>query len=108
MFHMITDNLQAYRRAVASTATAQSITRLNPHSSNIDELVNCQADEQLKLDGLMSIIVMAIKDAAAEPPHNPFSINGDVNQPATIICNNSMMGEYENQPDHSPPPPERD
>ena len=56
MFHMITDNLQAYRRAVASTATAQSITRLNPHSSNIDELVNCRADEQLKLDGLMSIV----------------------------------------------------
>ena len=90
MFHMITDNLQAYRRAVASTATAQSITRLNPHSSNIDELVNCQADEQLKLDGLMSIIVMAIKEAAAEQPHNPFSVNDDVNQP-----------------DHSPPPPKR-
>ena len=83
MWHLITDNLQAYRRAVAATATAQSITRLNPHSIHIDELVNCQADEQHKLDGLMSIIGMAIKAAAAEPPHNPFSLNGDVNQPDT-------------------------
>ena len=24
---------------------------------------------------------IAVKAAAAEPPHNPFSINGDVNQP---------------------------
>lgn len=81
MWHIITDNIEAYRRAVASTATAQSITKLNPHSTNIDELVNCQADEQLKLDSLKSIIGMAIKDAAAQEPHNPFSINGDVNQP---------------------------
>ena len=108
MFHMITDNLQAYRRAVASTATAQSITRLNPYSTNIDELVNCQADEQLKLDSLMGIIGMAIKEAAAKPAHNPFSINGDVNQPSTMICNNGMMTPDINQPDHSPPPPKRD
>ena len=81
MWHIISDNIEAYRRAVASTATAQSITKLNPHSTNIDELVNCQADEQLKLDSLKSIIGMAIKDAAAQEPHNPFSINGDVNQP---------------------------
>jgi hypothetical protein len=31
----------------------------------------------------MSIIGMAIKAAAAEPPHNPFSLNNDVNQPDT-------------------------
>jgi|13_taG_2_1085334.scaffolds.fasta_scaffold36662_2 hypothetical protein len=109
MFHIITDNIQAYRRAVAATATAQSITRLNPHSTNIDELVNCQADEQLKLDGLMSIIGAVVKNAAAEPPHNPFSINGDVNQPSTMICNNSMMSQDENEyGSHSPPPPKSD
>ena len=109
MFHIITDNLQAYRRAVASTATAQSITRLNPHSSNIDELVNCRADEQLKLDGLMSIIGVAIKAAAAKQPHNPFSINGDINQPSGIICANGMMGQEENEyGSPSPPPPKSD
>ena len=47
----------------------------------MEELQSCREEEQLRLDGLMSIIVMTVKAAAAEPPHNPFSINGDVNQP---------------------------
>ena len=95
MFHMITDNIQAYRMAVSATAHAQCVSRLNPLGKNIDELVNCEADEQLKLDGLMNIIGMAIREAAAQPPHNPFSMNGDVNQPDTI------------EPDTFPPPPRR-
>ena len=90
MFHMINDNLEAYRRAVADTANAQAITRLNPHSGNQTHYRNCVEEEQIRLDGLMSVIRMVIQDAAEQHPHNPFSINGDVNQP-----NNS-------------PPPRRD
>ena len=96
MFHMITDNLKAYRRAVADTARAQTITTINPSSANNEEYRNCYEEEQLRLDGLMSLIGMAIKDAAAREPHNPFSINGDVNQPAT------------NEHGSFPPPPKRD
>ena len=91
MFHMITDNIQAYRMAVSATTHAQCVSRLNPLGKNIDE-----ADEQLKLDGLMNIIGIAIRQAAAEEPHNPFSINGDVNQPDT------------NEHGSFPPPPKRD
>ena len=83
MFHLIDINLQAYRRAVADTAKARAIFQLNPHSKNNDSLVSCQEEEQRAYDGVTSIIVMAIKEAAMASPHNPFSINGDVNQPDT-------------------------
>ena len=109
MFHMITDNIQAYRMAVSATTHAQCVSRLNPLGKNIDELVNCEADEQLKLDGLMNIIGIAIRQAAAQPPHNPFSINGDVNQPSSVMCNNTMMSEPDtNEHGTFPPPPKRD
>lgn len=88
MFHMITDNLEAYRRAVADTAKAQTICKINPHSDNHDNYSDCFMEEQTRKDGLVSVIVMAIKEAAKKPPHNPFSINGDVNQP-TIRANAS-------------------
>tara|TARA_R100000458_G_C8153657_1_gene160409 strand:- start:121 stop:384 length:264 start_codon:yes stop_codon:yes gene_type:complete len=80
---MINDNLEAYRRAVADTAKARAIFRLNPHSNNNDNLVSCMEEEQLRLDGLMSVIRMVIQDAAEQQPHNPFSINSDVNQPSS-------------------------
>lgn len=83
MFHMITDNLESYRHAVAETAKAKAICRLNPHSDNHDEYRNCYLEEQLRLDGLMSVIRMVIQNAAEQEPHNPFSINGDVNQPSS-------------------------
>ena len=95
MFHMITDNLDAYRMAVAATATAQSIVRLNPLGKNIDELVNCQADEQLKLDSIKSIIGLAIREAAAKEPHNPFSQP----DPSTVPTENKH-GSF-------PPPPRK-
>jgi len=81
MFHLIDINLQAYRRAKADTAKARAFFQLNPHSKNTDSLVSCQEEEQRAYDGLTSIIVMALKEAAMAQPHNPFSINGDVNQP---------------------------
>ena len=81
MMHMITDNITAYRYAIADRAKAEAIFKLNPLTQNMEELQSCREEEQLRLDGLMSIIVMTVKEAAAEPPHNPFSINGDVNQP---------------------------
>ncbi len=81
MWHMITDNIEAYRRAVADTAKAQTICKINPHSDNQQNYRDCFMEEQVRKDGLMSVIGLAVKEAAAEPPHNPFSINGDVNQP---------------------------
>tara|TARA_R110001583_G_scaffold8779_2_gene41565 strand:+ start:518 stop:886 length:369 start_codon:yes stop_codon:yes gene_type:complete len=121
MIHMITDNIDAYRMAVAATATAQSIVRLNPLGKNLDELVNCQADEQVKLDGLMNVIGIAIRQAAAAQPHNPFSINGDVNQDAAIAIATTSPLEYAvrtdpdirtttEQPEHTEhgPPPRED
>lgn len=83
MFHMINDNLEAYRRAVADTARARAICNLNPHAKNQAEYLNCSEEEQLRLDGLMSVIRMVIQDAAEQQPHNPFSINFDVNQPSS-------------------------
>ncbi|QDP63077.1 MAG: hypothetical protein GOVbin2277_4 [Prokaryotic dsDNA virus sp.] len=82
MLHMIDDNIEAYRRAVADTAKARAVFQLNPLGKHNDTLVSCMEEEQLRLDGLKSIIGMAIREAAAEEPHNPFSINGDVNQPS--------------------------
>ena len=59
----------------------QANSDVSQKAQNMEELQSCREEEQLRLDGLMSIIVMTVKAAAAEPPHNPFSINGDVNQP---------------------------
>lgn len=81
MFHIINDNIEAYRRAVTDTARSQGIMRLRPCDETIQELQSCREEEQIRLDGLLSVIGMAIQDAAAQAPHNPFSINGDVNQP---------------------------
>tara|TARA_R100000388_G_scaffold79059_1_gene57703 strand:- start:948 stop:1280 length:333 start_codon:yes stop_codon:yes gene_type:complete len=110
MIHMIDDNIEAYRRAVADTAKARTICQLQANLDNQDNLRSCIEEEQLRLDGLKSVIGMAIREAAAEEPHNPFAINGDVNQPVKFICNNGMFGESSNddgsQP--SPPPPRRD
>ena len=108
MIHMIDDNIQAYRRAVADTARALAITRLNPHADNQDTYRNCVEEEQIRLDGLWTVIRMAIQEAAAEPPHNPFSINGDVNQPSSFVCNNGMLTEPTNDNGSFPPPPTRD
>tara|TARA_R100000773_G_C4217276_1_gene115832 strand:+ start:1855 stop:2124 length:270 start_codon:yes stop_codon:yes gene_type:complete len=82
MIHMIDDNIEAYRRAVADTARARAVFQLNPHSENNDSLVSCLEEEQIRLDGLKSVIGMAIREYAAREPHNPFAINGDVNQPS--------------------------
>lgn len=78
---MIDDQIEAYRRAVAETAKARAVFKLNPHSDNNNSLVSCLEEEQLRLDGLRSVIGMAIREYAAREPCNPFSINGDVNQP---------------------------
>ena len=80
MFHMINDQIEAYRRAVRDTARAQCLTDLNPSSTNHQEYRNCFEEEQLRLDGLKSVIGMALQDYATQQPFNPFSINGDVNQ----------------------------
>ena len=78
MFHMITDNIAAYRRAVVSTVEAWNTVS---ETGDRDELNNCREEERIRYDGLVSVIIMEIKAAAADEPHNPFSINEDVNQP---------------------------
>ena len=121
MWHMITDNIEAYRRAVADTAKAQTICKIHPHSDNQQNYRDCFMEEQVRKDGLMSVIGLAVKEAAAEQPHNPFSMNRDVNQPnirahasgdidgvlqpGVHICNNSMQTPDSNTADTSPPPP---
>tara|TARA_R100000149_G_scaffold61990_1_gene31727 strand:- start:168 stop:437 length:270 start_codon:yes stop_codon:yes gene_type:complete len=82
MLHMIDDQIEAYRRAVADTAKARAVFQLNPHSDNNDNLVSCLEEEQLRLDGLKSVIRMVLQDYATQQPFNPFAINGDVNQPS--------------------------
>ena len=113
MIHMIDDNLQAYRRAVADTARALAITRLNPHSDNQDTYRNCVEEEQIRLDGLWTVIRMAIQEAAAEPPHNPFSINGNLNQPAVQPRSRLQQAmdddpQVRNSNGSFPPPPTRE
>jgi hypothetical protein len=83
MLHMIDDQIEAYRRAVADTAKAQTICQLQATLDNQDNLQSCHEEEQLRLDGLKSIIGMAIREYAAREPCNPFAINDDVNQPAS-------------------------
>ena len=80
MFHMIIDNIEAYRRAVRETARAQCMTDINPTSAHQQTYRDCYEEQVLRQDGLVSVIKMAIQEAAAAEPHNPFSINGDVNQ----------------------------
>jgi hypothetical protein len=113
MYHMIADNLEAYRRAVAETATAQATSRLNPTSANIDNLTSCQEEERVRCDGLMYVIRLAIQEAAAHPPHNPFSINGDVNQPDVQPRSRLQQAmdddpQIRNEHGSYPPPPKRD
>jgi len=79
MFHMITDNIAAYRRAVVSTVGAWNT--VSETGDIYEELNNCREEERIRYDGLVSVIMMEIKAAAADEPHNPFSINEDVNQP---------------------------
>jgi hypothetical protein len=82
MFHMITDNIEAYRRAVQATAKASFANDKAYNSHGLyQELTDCREEERIRYDGLVSVIIMEIKAAAADEPHNPFSINEDVNQP---------------------------
>ena len=87
----IVDNLIAYKRAIVDTTTAEL-------RKDWDEVASCREEETIRLDGLFAVIQIAINDAASDAPHNPFSINGDVNQPVSIICNNSMTNGPDVQP----------
>ncbi len=83
MLHMIDDQLTAYRIAVETRAKAE----VNWYNDDADatELRACREEEQLRLNGLQSVIGMAIREYAAREPCNPFSINGDVNQPPVAL-----------------------
>jgi len=71
--HMVIDNIIAYKRAIEATTTAQV-------HQDWEELMHCSEDEQLKLDGLLAVINIAIAEAARADPYSPDAINGDVNQ----------------------------
>lgn len=80
MLHMIEDHIEAYRIAVHTAAKAE--VNYYTKTTDLTELRACREEEQLRLDGLRSVIGMAIREYAAREPCNPFSINGDVNQPS--------------------------
>ena len=71
--HMVIDNIVAYKRAIEATTTAQV-------RKDWEELMHCSEDEQIKLDGLLAVINIAIAEAARAEPYSPDAINGDVNQ----------------------------
>lgn len=79
MLHMIHDQIEAYRRAVETRAKAE-VNWYNDPDTDTTELRACREEEQLRLDGLNSVIGMVLQDYATQQPFNPFSINGDVNQ----------------------------
>lgn len=114
MFHMIIDNLEAYVNARIDLALHTHTEPGLEAKDDWDEYRSLKETASTRNDGLVSIIRMAIQEAAAEPPHNPFSINGDVNQPEVkFICANGQLNPEDNQPDHNehgtfPPPPRRD
>ena len=113
MIHMIDDQIDAYRRAVRDTARAQCMTDINPSSANQQEYRNCYEEEIKRLDGLKSVIGMAIREYAAREPHNPFSINGDVNQPDVQPRSRLQQAmdddpQIRNEHGSYPPPPTRD
>ena len=82
MLHIITDNILAFRRAVQDTTAALLAHDKAQYSQPLyRELTDCREEERIRYDGLVSVIVMEIKAAAADDPHNPFSINSDINQP---------------------------
>lgn len=81
MFHMITDNIEAYVNARIDLALHVHAEPGLEALNDPDEYRSLKETASIRHDGLMTIIQMAIKEAAAEPPHNPFAINGDVNQP---------------------------
>ncbi len=80
MLHMIRDQIDAYRIAVESRTKTE--VYCNTADATMDEVRACREEEQLRLDGLMSVIHMILQDYATRPPFNPFSINDDVNQPS--------------------------
>ncbi len=84
MLHMIHDQIEAYRIAVQTRAKAEVTwaTNLDGLYADGSEVRACREEEQLRLDGLMSVIRMVLQDYATQDPFNPFSINGDVNQPS--------------------------
>ena len=77
----IVDNLVAYKRAVVDTTTAEI-------RNDWDEVASCREEERIRLDGLFAVIQVAIEDATSQGP-----------QPASFICNNSMLPEPEPQPE---------
>jgi hypothetical protein len=79
MLHMIDDQIQAYRIAVESRTKTEVYCKTA--DANMKEVRACREEEQLRLDGLKSVIRMVLQDYATQQPFNPFSINGDVNQP---------------------------
>lgn len=79
MLHMIDDQIEAYRRAVETRAKAE-VNWYN-NDADMNEVRACREEEQLRLDGLKSVVGMVLQDYATRQPFNPFSINGDVNQP---------------------------
>ena len=70
--HMVIDNIVAYKRAIEATTTAQV-------HQDWDELRHCAEDEQLKLDGLLAVINIALAEAAQAAP-SPVTVDTEIEQ----------------------------
>ena len=92
---MIDDQIEAYRRAVETRVRTYMSFHHSLADSHPSHIEACNEEEQLRLDGLKSVIGMAIREYAAREPCNPFAINDDVNQPAS-----NEYGTF-------PPPPKK-
>tara|TARA_R100001443_G_scaffold28822_5_gene42047 strand:- start:10544 stop:10867 length:324 start_codon:yes stop_codon:yes gene_type:complete len=106
---MIHDQIQAYRIAVESRTKTQ--VYCDTADATYDEVRSCLEEEQLRLDGLKSVIGMVLQDYATRQPFNPFSINGDVNQPP-VEPQSRLAQALNDDPQirtiHNGPPPRED
>jgi hypothetical protein len=95
---MFLDNLEAYVNARIDQA-------LHAHNGVEDwpEQRALRETSSIRKDGLLSIHKLIVKEAAAAEPHNPFSINDDVNQPDHEP---SLISKPTRTP--TPPPPIED
>ncbi len=94
---MLMDQIEAYRRAVVCTELAIAEHSYDCKETTLQEVHDSREEEQLRLDGLLSVVKMLIQEAAIADPHDPYSINGDVNQ-APVSIRSRLQQAMDNDP----------
>ena len=74
MYHMINDQIEAYRRAVETRAKAE-VNWHNDPDADTTELRACREEEQLRLDGLHSVIGMLLQNLSIHSASTATSTN---------------------------------